>query len=86
MSETVPLVLAAGVAIAVIVGLIVWLKVHPFRSLTIGAFVVGLVAEEDLLLVVMIASTVGGLLLLLAPGGRGPAGVRRAGPADASTE
>lgn len=50
MSETVQLILAALVAIGVIVGLIVWL--HSFISLTIGAFVVGIVAGEDLLDVV----------------------------------
>jgi len=52
VSDTVQLILAALLAIGVIVGLIVWLQVHPFISLTIGAFVVGIVAGEDLLDVV----------------------------------
>jgi GntP family gluconate:H+ symporter len=49
MSDTLQLILAAVAAIAVVVVLIVWLKMHPFLALTIGAYVVGVVAGEDLL-------------------------------------
>ena len=42
------LVLAALVGIAVIVVLIVQVKLHPFLSLTIGSFVVAIIAGEDL--------------------------------------
>ena len=42
------LVAAALIGIAVIVLLIVQLKVHPFLSLTIGSFVVAIIAGEDL--------------------------------------
>ena len=49
MSDTLQLILAAVAAIAVVVVLIVWLKMHPFLALTIGSYVVGVVAGEDLL-------------------------------------
>lgn len=39
----------AVLSVAVVVGLIVVLKVHPFLALTVGAFVVGVVAGEDLI-------------------------------------
>ncbi|WP_037183026.1 GntP family permease [Rhodococcoides fascians] len=39
------LILSAIVGVAVIIGLITWLKLHPFVSLTIGAVGVGIAAE-----------------------------------------
>jgi gluconate:H+ symporter, GntP family len=41
------LILAALLGIAVIVGLIIWAKLHPFLALMIGALVVGIVAGEN---------------------------------------
>ncbi|WP_017934809.1 GntP family permease [Nocardioides sp. Iso805N] len=42
------LLVAALAGIAVIVGLITWLKVHPFLALILGAIVVGAVAGQNL--------------------------------------
>ncbi len=48
MSESAQLIVAALAAIAVIVTLITWLKVHPVIALFIGAITVGVVAWQDL--------------------------------------
>ncbi|AYF76951.1 gluconate transporter [Nocardia yunnanensis] len=42
---TTQLVLAAVLGVALIVGLITWLKLHPFLALAVGAITVGLIAK-----------------------------------------
>ena len=67
------LLVGALAAIAVIVGLITWLKVHPFLALIIGAGVVGAVAGQNLNNVVTsfstgFGSTAAGVGILIALG------------------
>jgi GntP family gluconate:H+ symporter len=67
------LICAALAGIAVIVGLILWLKVHPFIALILGSFTVGLVAwqnVDDVLtsFLTSFGSTAAGVGLLIALG------------------
>ncbi|AOS62558.1 GntT/GntP/DsdX family permease [Actinoalloteichus hymeniacidonis] len=67
------LVVAALAGIAVIVGLITWLKVHPFLALTLGAGALGVIANMPVAQVVEtfstgLGSTIGGVGALIALG------------------
>ncbi|WP_300682423.1 gluconate:H+ symporter [Nocardioides sp.] len=67
------LVVAALIGIAVIVGLIIWMKLHPFLALMIGALVVGIVAGENVATVVTsfsngVGATTAGVGILIALG------------------
>jgi GntP family gluconate:H+ symporter len=67
------LVLAAVIGIALIVGLIVWLDVHPFLALTLGSLAVGAVATMPMVDVLAsftlgVGATVSGVGVLIALG------------------
>ena len=72
-SSSLQLVIAALAGIAVIVALIVWGKLHPFLSLTLGSFVMAVIAGIPLAdsftsFTTGLGSTVGGVGVLIALG------------------
>lgn len=73
IASTGRLIAAALIAIAVIVGLILWAQLNPFISLTIGALLVSLIAGADTTTAIAsfsagVGSTIAGVGLLIAFG------------------